>query len=232
MLIHFTKLHFWQEKANREGSGKDKEALTKIFEEFGFHCEHHDNLKANEITNQINQLAKRDNYENYGCLVVCIFSHGGDGYIFGRDDQKVFIEEEKKKFKNRKTLVGKPKIWIIQACQGDELQENQQSSILKQILDNGYRTLSSLGTDLVNWIASSITNRPIAGSDSNTQRSQQESKIISDIPRPPMSDFLDIRATIPGYVSFRDPEEGMKLEMNHIFKEFSYTNYCYTQEVC
>jgi hypothetical protein len=71
-------------------------------------------LKANEITNQINQLAKRDNYENYGCLVVCIFSHGGDGYIFGRDDQKVFIEEEKKKFKNRKTLVGKPKIWIIQ----------------------------------------------------------------------------------------------------------------------
>jgi hypothetical protein len=76
--------------------------------------------------------------------------------------------------------------------------------------------LSSLGTDLVNWIASSITNRPIAGSDSNTQRSQQESKIISDIPRPPMSDFLDIRATIPGYVSFRDPEEGMKLEMNHI----------------
>ena len=47
---------------------------------------------------------------------------------------------------------------------------------------------------LVNSIASFITNK----ASSNTQRFPQESQIIPDIPRPPMSDFLDIRATIPG----------------------------------
>lgn len=36
------------------------------------------------------------------------------------------------------------------------------------------------------------------------EKSESEiTPITDDLPRPPMSDFLDIRSTIPGYVSVR-----------------------------
>jgi hypothetical protein len=157
------------------------------------------------------------------CHACRVLSHGGDGYIFGSDGKKVLIENEKKKLKKRETLDGKPKIWIIQACQGDELQENQenqQPSILKQIFDLylfGYRTLSYSLRILFPSFASSVTNRHIAGSDSNTQESQIiPAQNNSDIPRPPMSDFLDIRATIPGFASFRNAGKGIKCMGNEL----------------
>jgi hypothetical protein len=36
----------------------------------------------------------------------------------------------------------------------------------------------------------------------------QPPDLLPDIPRPPMSDFLDIRATVPGFVSYRDEDTG------------------------
>ena len=93
MSIIFSFNFFLQAAANREGTEKDKEALTKIFEEFGFEVEPHDNLKANEIIKKMNQLAIRD-YKNYGCVVVCMLSHGDEGTICGSD---FYYDSEKKK---------------------------------------------------------------------------------------------------------------------------------------
>jgi hypothetical protein len=134
-------IFFLQAAANREGTEKDKEALTKIFEEFGFEVEPHDNLKANEITEKMNQLAIRD-YKNYGCVVVCMLSHGDEGTICGSDfyyDSKkkkkfneVSIEDTKKEFYRNDSLKDKLKIRIIQACQGSQLQEDFE---IKKIIE-------------------------------------------------------------------------------------------------
>ena len=54
-------------------------------------------------------------------LLVCILSHGAKGSVHGTDLQEVKIEEEIcHKFDGSicPKLLGKPKIFIIQACQG------------------------------------------------------------------------------------------------------------------
>jgi caspase 2 len=118
-----------QEK-NRYGTEKDRKALSDLFKDFGFEVEHHDNLKAQQLCDEINKLAERDEFQEYACLVVCILSHGDEGTVCGTDSKEVSIEEAKKQFFNNTYLRGKPKIWIIQACQGNLSQEDLEKSTL------------------------------------------------------------------------------------------------------
>ena len=55
-------------------------------------------------------------------FILAIFSHGAKGRIFGIDGRDVKIEAIKEAFdgKHCKSLAGKPKLFIIQACQGSE----------------------------------------------------------------------------------------------------------------
>nr|CAH0113037.1 unnamed protein product [Daphnia galeata] len=203
--------------ANREGTEKDKEALTKIFEEFGFKVEPHDNLKANEITEKMNELANDETkvYTKFGCLVVCILSHGDEGTICTSDGSHVSIEETKKKFYRSKSLKDKPKIWIIQACQGDQRQEDFEIKKIIETCEENQTENTTLET--ADAGDPEITENNSHNSDKNddgTQKSASASSTLPDIPRPPVSDFLDIRATVPGCVSFRDPEKGSVLIQN------------------
>jgi hypothetical protein len=50
----------------------------------------------------------------------------------------------------------------------------------------------------------------------NVNMAQQNVSLPPDISRPPISDFIDIRATIPGCFSFRN-KEGIKI--NHLKKK-------------
>ena len=54
------------------------------------------------------------------CTVVCILSHGEEGYIFGADGRKFELDAIFKLFDNTccPDLRGKPKSFIIQACRG------------------------------------------------------------------------------------------------------------------
>lgn len=51
---------------------------------------------------------------------VCLLSHGEEGFIFGTDGRKLQLDSVFKLFDNSNcpTLVGKPKIFVIQACRG------------------------------------------------------------------------------------------------------------------
>ncbi|EFX77124.1 hypothetical protein DAPPUDRAFT_198557, partial [Daphnia pulex] len=113
----------------RYGTKKDLEALSGVFKDFGFDVEPHDNLKAQKICDEINNLAERK-FSEYACLVVCILSHGNEGIVCGTDSKEVSVEDAKKQFNNFKcpTLSGKPKIWIIQSCQGNLKQEDLKKS--------------------------------------------------------------------------------------------------------
>ena len=54
------------------------------------------------------------------CTVVCILSHGEEGYIFGADGKKFELDAVFSLFDNTccQHLRGKPKLFIIQACRG------------------------------------------------------------------------------------------------------------------
>lgn len=57
-------------------------------------------------------------------FICCILSHGGKGVVFGTDEERVAIKQIIRTYKatNQSTLAGKPKVFLIQACQGNEKQ--------------------------------------------------------------------------------------------------------------
>ena len=52
--------------------------------------------------------------------VLCILSHGGKGFVYGCDGGKVKVEGLMTQLDNRncKAMMEKPKLIVIQACQG------------------------------------------------------------------------------------------------------------------
>lgn len=59
------------------------------------------------------------------CFVCCVLSHGKKGVIYGVDGQEVRIQELTTSFtgQNCHSLAGKPKVFFVQACQGDARQK-------------------------------------------------------------------------------------------------------------
>uniref|UniRef100_A0A3B3V1W2 Caspase family p20 domain-containing protein n=1 Tax=Poecilia latipinna TaxID=48699 RepID=A0A3B3V1W2_9TELE len=58
------------------------------------------------------------------CLLCCILSHGSLHKVCGVDSQPLAIKEIRRYFVATKqpALTGKPKVFLIQACQGDKIQ--------------------------------------------------------------------------------------------------------------
>uniref|UniRef100_A0A1A8D3S2 Caspase-8 n=1 Tax=Nothobranchius kadleci TaxID=1051664 RepID=A0A1A8D3S2_NOTKA len=110
--------------SNRRGSEKDEEALSELFQRFGFEIELFSDLDAEQLNKTIKTMTEWD-YSQHDLLVVCILTHGELGCIFGTDGGKVLLRDLISNFWNDKvpSLSGKPKVFFIQACQGDRYQE-------------------------------------------------------------------------------------------------------------
>ena len=54
--------------------------------------------------------------------ILCVLSHGKEGVIYGSDGHEVAIDGLERELNNDncKVMVGKPKLVIIQACQGSK----------------------------------------------------------------------------------------------------------------
>ena len=89
----------------------------------------HKNLTAAELRQTMKDLAKEKGpngesiFQGYASLVVCLLSHGDQGTVCGVDNEKVNVVELQYEIFNSEScpeLSDKPKIFIIQACQGDK----------------------------------------------------------------------------------------------------------------
>ena len=106
----------------RRGSNIDVSKLRTVFNELNFsvHDREGTNLTARKMKNHCIDLARR-NYSDVDCVVVVILTHGvKDGYLNGIDNECVRLLELISPFYSNPTLIGKPKIFIIQACRGEE----------------------------------------------------------------------------------------------------------------
>lgn len=67
-------------------------------------------------------------------FVCCILSHGEKGVVFGTDDKPLDIKHTVGRFKAsyQPALTGKPKVFLIQACQGKQ----QQGGVLLENLQS------------------------------------------------------------------------------------------------
>ncbi|KAM4051389.1 caspase-3-like isoform 1-T1 [Anomaloglossus baeobatrachus] len=104
----------------REGTETDKKKLKETFQKIGFQVRTEDNLTYTEIETLLKKVAAEDHSQR-SCFVCAILSHGNEDGIYARD--KIFTLKWLVTFfskSNCKSLVGKPKLFFIQACRGEK----------------------------------------------------------------------------------------------------------------
>lgn len=117
--VHFATL------SERMGSDLDQEKLAKVFRWLGFEVVVHRNKTAAEMKNLLEDLGKTVDGD---CFVCCILSHGIKEGVCGTDGDVISVDEIREPFNgtNCQRLVGKPKLFFIQACRGKRNQNRVQ----------------------------------------------------------------------------------------------------------
>uniref|UniRef100_A0A8C3F9D3 Caspase-6 n=1 Tax=Chrysemys picta bellii TaxID=8478 RepID=A0A8C3F9D3_CHRPI len=105
---------------DRRGTLADRDNLKRSLTELGFEVRCFDDLKAEEVIRNIYEVSM-DNHSDADCFVCVFLSHGEDNHVYAYD-AKIKVQTMTNMFKGDKcpSLVGKPKIFIIQACRGDQ----------------------------------------------------------------------------------------------------------------
>lgn len=125
----------------RCGTDQDVASLKRTFAAFGYridvkeNCIHTD-LLAN-VREAVNECAGKDS------LIVCILSHGYKGVVYGANSIPIKIEDIESLMTSHR-LIGKPKILIVQACQGDVTQQALEVSVDRLIAYNTHSDTESM----------------------------------------------------------------------------------------
>jgi len=105
---------------NREGTDKDATALQRLFTYLGFYTNRYDNLTGSQLRSTFEEVADID-HKKFDCLLVAILTHGIEGKLCGTDGELIPVEDLTKLFSGYScpSLIGKPKIFLLQACRGE-----------------------------------------------------------------------------------------------------------------
>ncbi|XP_071373380.1 caspase-6-like isoform X1 [Centroberyx affinis] len=123
-IIFNQERFFWRLGMNdRHGTNADRFNLERRFKELNFEVQAYDNLRQEEVLNKISEAAEA-NHVDADCFVCVFLSHGENDHVYTYDG-KISIQDVTALFKGDKckSLVGKPKIFILQACRGDKHDE-------------------------------------------------------------------------------------------------------------
>ena len=103
----------------RTGTDIDAAALQKLFTHLGFYTNRYNDLTASQMRQTLKTVSDID-HTMFDCLLVAILTHGDDGKLYGTDSESIPVEDLTKLFYNNQcpSLVGKPKIFFLQACRG------------------------------------------------------------------------------------------------------------------
>ncbi|KAI8511177.1 Caspase-6 [Branchiostoma belcheri] len=112
------KFHETLNLKQRIGTRKDAKSLKKTFKDLGFSVEILEDKTTTDITEKLVKAAKEDHSQR-DCFVCVFLSHGKNGTVYGQNGL-LEIKELTDLFRghNCKSLRGKPKLFIFQACRG------------------------------------------------------------------------------------------------------------------
>lgn len=114
---HFNADHL----KSRTGTKADFENLKNSLSRLGFFVKPYNDLTYTEILSALDEATAQD-YTELDCLFIAILSHGEEGVLHAKDTPyKPNIIFQKFTAEKCITLAGKPKLFFIQACQGDGL---------------------------------------------------------------------------------------------------------------
>ncbi|XP_010226293.1 PREDICTED: caspase-9 [Tinamus guttatus] len=192
-------VNFSQDSAlsTRAGSNVDCEKLEKRFKSLHFDVVTRQDLVAQEMVRELQKLARLDHSARDCCLVV-ILSHGCQtshiqfpGGIYGTDGKAIPVEKIVNYFNgsNCPSLRGKPKLFFIQACGGEQK-------------DQGFEVESDSPVEEAHRFSAESDATPFQAPSG----ASDELDAVASLPTP--SDILVSYSTFPGFVSWRDKSSG------------------------
>lgn len=104
---------------DRVGAEVDQVNLIKLFEFLHYTVEVYENATSERMQELMLEVANR-NHQPYDSFVCFILSHGEEGVIHGADCSPVNLRDLSGVMKVCPTLMGKPKMFFIQACRGED----------------------------------------------------------------------------------------------------------------
>uniref|UniRef100_A0A1A7X5U4 Caspase 9, apoptosis-related cysteine protease n=1 Tax=Iconisemion striatum TaxID=60296 RepID=A0A1A7X5U4_9TELE len=200
LIINNVDFEPQSELSNRRGSNIDCEKLESRFKALSFLVEVKTNLKERQIKNELSALSKKD-HSRYDCCVVIMLSHGTEvshsrfpGAVYGVDGKHVTVQNITLYLNghNCPSLQGKPKLFFIQACGGDER-------------DIGFEVSPDEAQPSIGGVDDQTDAIPTSSSSDSLSLSD-EIDARTSLPTP--SDILVSYSTFPGYVSWRDTQAG------------------------
>ena len=107
--------------SNRRGSLVDENSLYVIWTHLGYNVHVLKNCTASNLLDELKKVVLQS-HNAYDSFVCCILSHGYCNGVYGADGQQVKMKDIINLFEGRNspTLFGKPKMFFIQACRGDD----------------------------------------------------------------------------------------------------------------
>uniref|UniRef100_A0A3F2YU15 CASPL1 n=1 Tax=Anopheles christyi TaxID=43041 RepID=A0A3F2YU15_9DIPT len=135
---------------DRKGTEVDKSALERLFTDIGYDLIVEENITHHQILQSVQHAVQRT--QPIHCsLIVCLLSHGQEGKVFGSNSIPVEVRAIQQLMANER-LTGKPKLLIVQACQGADLQSAVPIPIYEHDgLEGSEKTASVFMDFLVAW---------------------------------------------------------------------------------
>ncbi|XP_037804763.1 caspase-1-like [Penaeus monodon] len=134
-----------KQRAERNGTDRDRDQAQALFTNLGFQVTVHNNLRVYEIKEKLQDLAFGVDHSECDALAVVFMSHGGQGDLWGHDD--TFHPDclfENFKADQCPTLAGKPKLFFIQSATDQRTEESHDPLQIIQL------DLQEFGEKIVN----------------------------------------------------------------------------------
>lgn len=120
LIFNHEHFYWYLGMPSRGGTNADRFNLERRLQDLGFDVSAYDNLKTIEVLETIHKVASSD-HSDADCFLCIFLSHGENNHIYAYDG-KINLQDITARFRGDKcsSLVGKPKIFVIQACRGDK----------------------------------------------------------------------------------------------------------------
>jgi len=149
--------NFKDPRKKRMGATEDAKLTAELFTKFGYEVftgKPLKDLKETDIISKINEFKEQD-WTNVDSCVVAISSHGLEKGFYSSDEiiidlDKLIIDFNDKSFN---TCVGKPKLFFIAACRGDEMDYIDHADYISESTKKPFETYIPSTTDIAIFYA-------------------------------------------------------------------------------
>ena len=199
--------------SRRGGSDVDAKKLDELFTKLQYKVKMARNQTSKQLKETLTKFARLNDHGMADSVVVCLLSHGLEGQIFGVDGVLVSIPDLLALFNGyaAKDLIGKPKMFFIQACRGSDFDQGVE------VTDGGYMSANEVP---VAEARATVVQAHLPGVKPDTVVPEPEPESL-----PAEADMLVAYSTVPGYVSWNNLAKGSWFvqAIADVFSDYAHT---------